>query len=324
VLVTGASGFLGRHLVSALSRDGVAVRAQGRDASRLQFDADVVIVRTALADLSTLTDAARDCDAIVHAAALSAPWGARETFHDANVRGTANVIAAARAAGVRRLVHISSPTVLFDGRDQRMLDDSAPYPVHAINEYARTKRLAEQLVRDARGSLETILLRPKAIYGPGDRALVPRVIAAARRHRLPQIGDGANEVDVTHVDDVVRAVQCALITHDGLGESFLISGGQHVRLWDMIRAVIEGVGLRAPSRTLTVGTAVALARGLEALSMVTRREPMLTRYSVLALARTQTFDISRAARLLGYVPQVDIDAGLAGTIDALRRAEGCP
>jgi 2-alkyl-3-oxoalkanoate reductase len=321
VLVTGASGFLGSHLVSALLRDGVTICAQGRDESRLRFAAAVQTVRAPLSDLASLTAAARDCDAIVHAAALSAPWGARADFEEANVRGTANVIAAARAAGVRRLVHISSPTVLFDGCDQRLLTDAAPYPTHAINEYAQTKRVAEQLVRDASASMETVILRPKAIYGPGDRALVPRLLAAARRNRLPQIGDGANEVDVTHVDDVVRAVLCALTTQHGMGESFLITGGQHVPLWEMIRAVITGVGLRAPSRTISVGAAVAIARALEAVSAVTRREPMLTRYSVLALARTQTFDISRAQRMLGYAPEVGINAGLAGTIDALRRSE---
>jgi 2-alkyl-3-oxoalkanoate reductase len=321
VLVTGASGFLGSHLVSALLRDRVAVRAQGRDATRLRFDPAVDTVCASLSDLPALTAAARDCDAIVHAAALSAPWGARDAFDEANVRGTGNVIAAARAAGVRRLVHISSPTVLFDGGDQRLLDDAAPYAADAINEYARTKRIAEELVRDAGAGLETVILRPKAIYGPGDRALVPRLLAAARRNRLPQIGDGTNEVDLTHVDDVVRAVQCALATERGIGQTFLVTGGQHVPLWDMIRAVIAGVGLRTPSRVIAVGAAVALARALEALSVVTRREPMLTRYSVLALARTQTFDIRRAHQLLGYEPQVSIDAGLAGTIDALRRAE---
>jgi 2-alkyl-3-oxoalkanoate reductase len=321
VLVTGASGFLGSHLVTALRRDGVAVRAQGRDASRLRFDSSVHTVRASLTDLEALTAAAAGCDAIVHAAALSAPWGASADFYDANVRGTANVIAAARAGGVPRLVHISSPTVLFDGCDQSMLDDTARYPDRAINEYARTKRLAEQLMLDVRGEMETVILRPKAIYGPGDRALVPRLLAAARRNRLPQIGGGSNEVDVTHVDDVVRAVQCALTTQRGVGETFLITGGQHVALWEMIRAVITGVGLRAPSRVVPVAAAVALARALETIAVVTHREPMLTRYSVLALARTQTFDISRACRLLDFTPQVGIDAGLAGTIDALRRSE---
>lgn len=319
VLVTGASGFLGGHVVRALQRRGVTVRAQGRDAARLAFDAGVQVCRGELTDLATLTDAARGCDAIVHAAALSAPWGARQDFIDANVAGTANVIAAARATGVRRLVHISSPAVLFDGRDHHLVDESAPFPDRHTSEYARTKHLAELLVRAAAGSLETVILRPKAIYGDGDRALVPRLLMAARAGRLPQVGDGRNAVDVTHVDDVVQSVECALRTERGVGQTFLITGGEHVPLWEMIRALLAGVGLPAPSRVVSLRLALAAAGAMEMLATITRREPTLTRYSAAILARTQTYDITRARTLLGYAPSVPSAAGVARTIDALRR-----
>ena len=319
VLVTGASGFLGDHVVRKLVTRGIAVCAQGRDAARLVFDAGVDISVTALSDVAALTKAARGCDAIVHAAALSAPWGARQDFIDANVIGTANVITAARAAGVRRLVHISTPAVLFAGRDQHLLDDSAPYAANHTSHYARTKRVAEELVGAASPYLETVTLRPKAIYGAGDRALVPRLLQAARRGALPQIGDGTNAVDVTHVDDVVHAIECALATDRGLGETFLVTGGEHVQLWAMIRALLAGVGLPAPVRTLPLQVVMIAATAMEAISAITNREPTLTRYSAQILARTQTYDISRARDMLGYSPRVSSTDGLARTIDALRR-----
>ncbi len=322
ILVTGASGFLGGHTVRALQQCGVVVRAQGRDPSRLSFDAGVTICRGDLTDIAFLADAARGCDAIVHAAALSAPWGPRQDFVDANVAGTANVIAAARATGVRRLVHISSPAVVFDGRDQFELDDTAPVPHRHTSEYARTKQLAESLVSAASASLETVTLRPKAIYGAGDRALVPRLMRAARAGRLPQIGDGRNEVDVTHVEDVVRAIVCSLRTARGLGEAFLITGGEHVPLWGMIRELLAGVGLPAPGRSIPLPLALIAATAMEAVAAVTGREPTLTRYSALILARTQTYDISRARRLLDYEPQVPAAVGVARTIDALRAEAG--
>ena len=164
------------------------------------FDGSVHAFRGDITDLDMLRAAAAGCDAIVHAAALSAPWGPRAAFEAANVAGTAAVIAAAQAAGVRRLIHISSPAVLFDGRDQHGVTDAAPYPAQHTSEYARTKQVAESLVERAADSMETIVLRPKAIYGDGDRALVPRLLRAAARGRLPQIGDGRNLVDITHVD----------------------------------------------------------------------------------------------------------------------------
>ena len=322
VLVTGASGFLGNHVVRALASHGIAVHAQGRDAKRLSFDGDVRVFRCALSDTVALNAAAHSCDAIVHAAALSAPWGARQDFVDANITGTANVIAAARASGVRRLVHISSPAVLFNGRDQVLLDDSAPIPPTLGSEYARTKRAAEQLVETAAGQLETVTLRPKAIYGAGDHALVPRLIRAARRGALPQIGHGTNEVDVTHVDDVVRAIQCALQTDRGVGDTFLVTGGEHIPLWQMIRELLSGLNLPAPHRTIPLGVALAAASAMEAVAAITGREPTLTRYSVQILARTQTYDIARARAKLGYAPMVSAADGLARTIDALRAGTG--
>ena len=319
VLVTGASGFLGGHLVRALASRGIAVHAQGRDTARLAFGSGVQICRTPLSDVGALTDAAKGCDAIVHAAALSAPWGRRQDFVDANVVGTANVITAARAARVRRLVHISSPAVIFDGRDQHLLDDSTPYPARLGCEYARTKRAAETLVRAAAGDIDTVTLRPKAIYGAGDRALVPRLLRAARRGALPEIGDGTNNVDVTHVDDVVHAIECALISDRGVGETFLITGGEHVPLWPMIRSLLTGVGLPVPSRHLSLNAALVVAGALEVVAAITGREPTLTRYSAQILARTQTYDITRAQTLLGYTPRVTSGDGIARTIDALRR-----
>ena len=318
VLVTGASGFLGSHVVRALVSQGIAVRAQGREASRLSFDGDVHVCRFALDDLPALTASARECDAIVHAAALSAPWGARQAFIDANVTGTANVIAAARANGVPRLVHISSPAVIFDNRDQVLVNDAEPYPAKLGSEYARTKRRAEILVHAAAGDLETVTLRPKAIYGAGDRALVPRLVRAARRGGLPQIGDGTNAVDITHVDDVVQAIGCALTTQRGVGKTFLITGGEHVQLWPMIRELLSGIGAPVPVRTIPLGVALLAAGAMEAIAAITRREPALTRYSAQILARTQTYDITRARDLLGYDPRITSSDGLARTIDAMR------
>jgi 2-alkyl-3-oxoalkanoate reductase len=320
VLVTGASGFVGRHLVTELARRGVLVRAQGRRADRIPALAGLSPVVAALDQTAALAAAAEGCDAVVHCAALSSPWGRRADFVAANVDGTSALLRAAAQAGVRRFVHLSSPAVCFAGDDLVNVPETPPLLSGHLSAYGQTKAVAELLVHDAADTLETVILRPKAIYGPGDTAIVPRLLAAARAGRLRQIGDGRNLVDITYVDDVVASICCALTSTRAVGQVCTITGGEHVPLWDMIRELLRGTGLPSPSGSVPLAVALPVARGLELLAAVTGREPTLTRYSVAILARTQTYDITRARDLLGFVPQIRASIGVARTIDALRAA----
>ena len=134
------------------------------------------------------------CDIVFHVAAKAGVWGPYDAFYRANVLGTKNVIAACRQNGIRRLVHTSSPSVVFDGTDMEGVDESVPYPDHYEAFYPQTKAEAEQLVLQANDdTLATVALRPHLIWGPEDNHLVPRILergargaAAPHRHaRLP-------------------------------------------------------------------------------------------------------------------------------------------
>ncbi|HLJ54300.1 MAG TPA: NAD-dependent epimerase/dehydratase family protein, partial [Chthonomonadaceae bacterium] len=215
-LVTGATGFLGGCLARALLARGDSVVALGRDAARCAAlaRAGAEVVRADLRDSAAVSAACMGIDRVCHAGALSAPWGRRAEFQETNVVGTANVIAGCAAHDVRRLVYVSSPSAVFDGRDHAGVTERAPYPKRFASAYSESKKLAEDLVnaeRDAgAGRLETVIVRPKAVFGPGDTSLLPRLLAAARRGRLPQIGSGANRVDLTYVDNVADALISAL------------------------------------------------------------------------------------------------------------------
>jgi len=317
ILLTGGTGFLGRHTAQLLLGQGHAVRLMGRDfaacaglaaAGAEPFPAD-------LRDPAAVDAACAGVDAVVHAGALSAPWGPAADFHAVNVAGTAALLAACRRHGVARLVHISSPAVIFDGGDVRGATEAAPYPRRLSSAYARSKRRAELLVRAA--GLPAVILRPKAIFGPGDTALLPRVIAAARRGRLPQIGDGRNLVDLTYVENVAHAIGLALASPAAAGRTYHITNGEHVPLWALIRDVLARLGLRSRLPAVSLAAMLALATALEAAARVTRREPPLTRYTVGVLARTQTYDIAAARRDLGYAPLVSVADGVERTVAAL-------
>jgi nucleoside-diphosphate-sugar epimerase len=262
-------------------------------------------------------------DAVVHAGALSSPWGAERDFRHTNILGTHFVIAGCRFQGVDRLIHISSPSVVFSGGDHFNLTEDALFPVRQLCHYSNSKAVAEIGIRQARREgLHAFILRPKAIFGPGDTSLLPRLIAAARAGRLPQIGDGTNRVDLTYVENVAHAIALALRSEKAVGGTYTITNGESVLLWEVIRRVLEHQGLSTNLKVLPLRAAMAAARLMEAKAAITGKEPLLTRYTVQILARTQTYDISAARRDLGYEPIVSLEEGMERTLDALERGDG--
>lgn len=316
VAITGATGFLGGHVAMALYNSGVEVIALGRQPDKLGA-MPMKTVQCEITDFETLRAAFRGCAAVVHTAALSAPWGRREHFWHSNVIGSRVVSQACQLEGVGRLVYISSPAVVFGDCDAINLPDDAPYPHRFSSHYAHTKCVAEQELRSSQ--TPCVILRPKAIYGVGDSSLLPRIIKAARARRLPQIGNGDNLIELTHVADATRAVLLALETsRTDHAVPYTITGGERVRLWDVIRRVLGGLDISSSLPVISLPVALGIARTLEAIALITQREPRLTRYTAQILARTQTYDTTRAALDLGYRARVTLEDGLEQTIASLK------
>ena len=325
ILVTGATGFVGRHLVAGLLRRGDLVRALGRntDACAALAADGAEVVRADLRDRDAVIAACRGVDAVCHVGALSAPWGRAADFHAINVGGTEHVLAGCRAHGVGRMVYVSSPSVVFDGTDQRDLTEDAPYPRRLTSVYSLTKKLGEDRVQSAAAAgMATVIVRPKAVFGPGDTSLLPRLLAAARKGRLPQVGDGRNLVDLTYVDNVVHALLLALTAGAAVGRTDTITSGEHVPLWDLIKTVLLRLGINANLRRLPYPVVYAMAGLMELRATLFGGEPMLTRYSAAILAKTQTYNIEAARRDLGYAPGVSVAEGVERTLEDLRRQEG--
>lgn len=320
-LVTGGTGFVGRHLARMLMAQGHQVRLLGRNFGEVQdlIAAGAVPIAADLRDTKAVITACKGVEVVFHVGAMSEPWGRRHDFFAINVGGTQAVIAGCKLHGARRLVAVSSPSVVFDGRDQIDASESVPYPAHFASVYSLTKKLGEDLVNAAHHGerLETVILRPKAIFGPGDRALLPRLISAARRQRLPMIGDGRNAVDLTYVDNVAHALLLAATAPAANGHTYTITNSAHPLLWEVISDVLAELDLPPIRRHLSLNAALALAGALEAVATLTQREPMLTRYSVTILARTQTYDIRAAERDLNYAPVVSLSDGIARTLAEL-------
>ena len=312
IAVTGATGFLGGNLVDRLIEDGHTVTVVIRDPARAA-DFAARGIGVLLGDLTRpIEPATREhVDAFVHAAALSSNWGARAAFLAANVAGTRTALALARLLGASRFVHISSPSIYFRFADQLGIGEDAPLPP-PVNAYAESKRAAETIVLGA-ADLHPIVLRPRGIYGRGDVALLPRLIRAARRGPLPLLRDGRAVTDLTHVDDVVAAIVATLGAPLSLKATAInVSSGEAVPVRSIVERACRQQDVRPRFRKLPVGVALGAARLAEAINAALpgRPEPIATRYSLGVLAYSQTLDISRAARLLGWRPSISLDEGL--------------
>jgi nucleoside-diphosphate-sugar epimerase len=314
-LVTGATGFLGQALARRLHADGWEVVGLGRNeaiggqlvAAGLHFH------RGDLADAAAVEAAARGATHVFHCGALSAPWGRAADFEAANVLGTRHVLAACERGDVARIVHVSTPSLYFDGRHRLAIREDEPLPARGINTYAETKRRAEELVdaAAARG-LPVVTLRPRALFGPGDTTLLPRLVRANGRGFLPLVDGGRALTDVTYVANVVDALLAAAEAGpEVLGRHYNITNGEPMPLIELLAMLFRRLGLPMNGRPVPYGVAYALAAGLEAVAHLTDgREPVLTRYTVGVLARSQTLDLTAAKRDLGYAPRVSVAEGL--------------
>lgn len=319
LLVTGATGFLGGALIRHLRAKGSNPIALGRSELQCQhleakgFD----VVRMDLSNPCAKDQIAPlgPVDAIVHCAALSAPWGPRSAFVAANVTGTKHLLDLAEKLGVRRFVNISSPTVYFEMKDKENVREDALLPP-PINAYAATKAEAERLVL-TRPDLGPINLRPRGLYGAGDTTLLPRLLATAQKRPLPVFRNGAASIDLTHVDDLLSAVETALeASPECEGETFNISGGEPLPVRFIVERVCAAKGIPVRWQNRSLAPAVLVARLLETASLLMpgAGEPLATPYTLGLFAFRQSLDISKAERLLDWRPQIDFESGLAKTL----------
>jgi nucleoside-diphosphate-sugar epimerase len=315
VLVTGASGFIGSHVARALSMAGHEVLATGRDTTRLAaFAATPIAVDTADIATDPLEKLVIGRDAVVHCAALSSPWGARSAFQRANVHATARLLHAANHAGVGRFVHLSSPSIYFRMADQFDIPETFAAPKHWINAYAETKWQSEQCVAEARyAPMSRIILRPRAVFGEGDRAIFPRILNLARHGWFPQIGSGEALVDTTYVGNVADAVVAALSAPNHPEPLvFNITNGEPLSVHELLHRLFAALDMKVRLVRLPRRVAVVLGTLAEGVARIKpgQPEPRLSRYGVGVLGYAQTLDISHARRVLGYQPRVSIDEGI--------------
>ena len=307
ILITGATGFLGSRLVEYLAEKSVKfnILATGRKFSS-HNKVDSLNVKYVLGDLENQSFVkslfSQKIDFVINCASLSSPWGTFSEFYDANVKTQEYLIREAKSALVSRYIYISSPSIYFDFKDAKGISESDPIPDPCVNHYAQTKLLAENKLKES--SLEYVILRPRALIGRGDTVIMPRLIRSHKEGKLKIMGTGSNRVDLTSVQNMVEAIHLALFTPHA-NEDYNISNGEPVKLWSHINSILEAIGLSRVTTKVPYWLLYSIAFALEktALLIPNSQEPTLTRYSVGVLAKSFTFNITKAKEKLGYNPK---------------------
>ena len=322
--VTGGSGFLGRNLLAALREGGDDVRALARSTAAMDVVARLgaTPVRGDLGTPDAMRDGMAGCDVVLHAAALLDRAGSAAQYHQVNVDGTRNVLAAARAAGVPRLVYVSTEAVLFGGGPLRGVDETHPRPPHPIGLYGTTKGRAEGEVLAANGQgLATVVVRPRFIWGEGDTTVLPQLVQAARDGTFLWIGGGRYLTSTCHVRNVCEGLILAA-ERGRPGEIYFVTDGAPVEFRAFATALFRSQGVEPGDRSVPpwAGRLAASVAETAWHLLRLRGAPPVDRAAFATIGEEVTVSDAKARRELGYRGAVTMEAGLAGMAAASRAA----
>ncbi|EKD36751.1 MAG: hypothetical protein ACD_75C01386G0002 [uncultured bacterium] len=324
-LVTGGGGFVGKAVVRRLLHLGVETRVVGRHYYPEVEAMGAKCFVGHIADETIMAQATEGVDIVFHVAALAGIWGPWQSYYETNVLGTEKVIDSCRKNHVPMLVYTSTPSVVFNQLDICGEDERLGYADSFLCHYAKSKVMAEKMVLAAHSpGLSTCALRPHLIWGPGDPHLLPRLLASGRKRQLKRVGDGANLVDISYIDNVADAHILAAknLADRGTagGKAYFISQGTPVNLWRWINELFALMDIPKIESAISFGTASRLGHMLEAAYSLLRlkQEPRMTRFVAEQLAKSHYFSITAARRDLGYEPVVSNEEGLRRTVQWLK------
>lgn len=329
-LVTGATGLLGSHIVEQLRRRDLPVRALVRPASdRAWLETQgVEFAEGDITEPASLRQACQGVDVVYHSAAKVGDWGPWEDFQRITIDGTRNVVAAAVAAGVRRLVHISSISAYGYHTKPGRIDETYDlgYKLYRWAYYSKSKVEAERIVWDAHraGKIELTVIRPAWIYGPRDRTTIARLYDMVKKGQAKILGRGDNRLNVVYAGNIAEAAVAAAGRTDCNGQAFNCSNDGAItqqEYFDLLARTIGGPPVR---RHVPYRVAYLAGFVLECLGHAFKwtRPPFVTRYAVWLMGRRSYFSAQKARKMLDWQPTVTYEVGVPLTVRWYREQTG--
>jgi nucleoside-diphosphate-sugar epimerase len=324
ILITGATGSLGLQVCRDFSKKKYQIIATGRNrAFDDQFkQLGIKFIPGDLVDSQFVESIVKDIDIVIHCAALAAPFGLWEHFYTANVVSTQNIAEACKKYKIKRLIHISTPSIYFNGQPRLNVLESEPLP-EPRTYYAKSKIMAEEIIDQLKGTgVETIILRPRAIFGPTDQVLLPRILRLMKKGRFPLFNRGNALIDLTFVDNVVHAIELSLnASEDALYKKYNITNGEPRKVVEICKEIQNGLKLKVTYLNLPLFLILFLARIVESLYLLfkIKKEPILSEYSIGLMSFDHTLSIENAKKYLNYTPKISLSEGLTKTLQSWKK-----
>lgn len=322
ILVSGATGFLGYNLCLRLKNEGYDVYGIGRNIQKGKQleNKGIHFLQIDLCDKEHIIKACCNKTYVFHCAAKSSAWGKYADFFKSNVIGTQNIVEGCLQNNVKRLIHVSSPSIYFEFKDKFNISENEALPKHFVNYYAKTKKMAEDIIFNAhlKKGLDTIVIRPRAIFGVGDTALLPRLIRSNCEKFIPIISKKDIQIDITHVDNVVEALILAMKAPNSCsGQKYNITNDSPIYMYEFLGNLMKKLKIPFKTKKIPYFFIMGIAFLLEFISKYFNRykEPVFTRYTIGLLAYSQTLDISKAKKELGYNPIKTIEEGIKELVE---------
>jgi nucleoside-diphosphate-sugar epimerase len=324
-LVTGASGFLGGRVAQMLHERGeeVVVLARANSDLRHLSSTPVRVVRGDLSNRTALEEAVKHVRQIFHCAACSTDWAPKQTYFEANVVGTHNLIAAAReATRLDRFLHVSTTDIY--GYPQIPCTEEHSFTDAGLP-YNQTKGQAEAVVWKAHREhrIPITIIRPATIYGPRGKDFTQEIAMLLRQRLMAYVDHGTAPGGFTYVDSVVQAMLDAAASPHTAGQAYNIADGTGAT-WERYATLFaEELGTKPPWIDLSFRAAMALARILETphACLRLRGRPLLTRHAVYLLGRNQEFPIEKAKNSFGFSPDISLEEGIRRSVAWLNDAQ---
>ena len=319
ILITGATGSLGLELCRAFSQKGCHITANGRNKSRIEEfkKLGIKFMTGDLTDPHFVDTLFADIDHVIHCAAFASPFGRWEKFYLANVVTTENIVVASKKYKIKRLIFISTPSIYYNGLPRVSIREDEIIPVPMTN-YAKSKLMSEELVDSLKDhGIELITLRPRAIFGPNDHVILPRILRLMKKGRFPLFNNGAALVDFTYIGNVINAIELSLDAgEDALYRKYNITNSEPRAFISICKEIQSILKLEVKYINLPLKPLLFAAKCMENSFMFLNidKEPSLSQYSIGLMSFDQTLSIDLAQKYLNYRPQTSLSDGLKQTL----------